>query len=95
MSTAFSTPGRQRDQAHLICRFAHQLTVVTNTSVSARCGPGAEWQITWCDGPSVASMRRYAAILGSAVAGVDVSRLMWFRSTIPSDARISEDEQCN
>ncbi|WP_460656551.1 hypothetical protein [Kribbella endophytica] len=85
MSTAFSTSHRHQDQAHLVCRFAHQLSVVTNTSVSARRGPGAGWQITWYDGPSVASMRRYVAILGSAVAGVDVSRLIWLRLTAPSD----------
>jgi hypothetical protein len=87
MSTAFSTSYQWRDQAHLVCRFAHQLSVVTNTPVSARRGAGGEWQITWYDGPSVASMRRYATILGSAVAGVDVSRLTWLRLTMPSDVR--------
>jgi hypothetical protein len=87
MSTAFSTFDQRRDQAHLVCRFAHQLSVVTSTSVGARRGAGGEWQITWYDGPSVASMRRYAAILGSAVAGVDVPRLTWLRLSAPRDAR--------
>jgi hypothetical protein len=87
MSTALSTSDQHRDQAHLVCRFAHQLSVVTNTSVSARRGARGEWQITWYDGPSVATLRRYATILGGAVAGVDVPRLTWLRLSAPSEVR--------
>jgi hypothetical protein len=82
MSTVPFRSGSQRTQAQLMCRFAHQLSVVTETAVGARWMPAAtpdEWQIVWSDGPTVASMRQYAATLGNAVVGVDPGRLSWVR----------------
>jgi hypothetical protein len=83
MSISILRISRPRGDAHLICRFVHQLTILSGVSVSARqstTGLG-RWQIVWSDGPTVIAMRRLAAELGQAVAGVDLDQLTWQRTS--------------
>jgi hypothetical protein len=83
MSVSILRISRPRGDAHLVCRFVHQLTVRSGVPVCAR--PSAttrgQWQIVWYDGPTVISMRRHAAELGRAVVGVDLDTLTWERTT--------------
>lgn len=81
MSTTVLRVCRPRDDARLVCRFAHQLTVRSGVTVAARrsMDVGVHWQIVWTDGPTVITMRRHASELGRALVGVDLDTLTWAR----------------
>ena len=82
MTTRVLRISRPRGDAGLVCRFVHQLTIRSGVAVSARPSPQrrGEWQIVWTDGPTIETMRQYAADLGRAVAGVDLDHLTWSRT---------------
>ncbi|TCC54944.1 hypothetical protein E0H73_37740 [Kribbella pittospori] len=59
--------------------------------MSARPSPQrrGEWQIVWSDGPTIGTMRQYAADLGRAVAGVDLDHLTWSRASRSTPTDVS------